>query len=109
MAQPSPDQSFAESWARVTGGGKSVFIDTAGKVVLRPDCLYAGSFSEGLAPACRNDREYENGWGYIDKTGKFVIPPRFHHKLRAVPERAGLGLLRMQRLAIASAPQFSAI
>ena len=91
MAQPSPDQSFAEGWARVIEGGKSVFIDTPGKVVLRPDCQYAESFSEGLAPACRNDREYENGWGYIDRTGKFVIPPQFHHSLG--PFRNGLALV----------------
>jgi hypothetical protein len=91
IAQPSPDQSFAEGWARVIEGGRSVFIDRTGKVVLRPDCLYAESFSEGLAPACRNDREYENGWGYIGKTGKFVIPPQFHHSLG--PFRNGLALV----------------
>jgi hypothetical protein len=91
MAQPSPDRSFAEGWARVIEGGRSVFLDTTGKVVLRPDCQYAESFSEGLAPACKNNHEYENGWGYIDKTGKFVIPPQFHHNLG--PFRNGLALV----------------
>ena len=88
---PSTEESFAEGWAGVTEGGRTVFIDTTGKVVLRPDCQYATSFSEGLAAACKNDRDYDNGWVYIDRTGKFVIPPQFHHSLG--PFRNGLALV----------------
>jgi hypothetical protein len=88
---PGTEESFAEGWAGVTEGGRTVFIDTTGKVALRPDCQYANSFSEGLAAACKNDRGYENGWGYIDRTGKFVIPPQFHHSLG--PFRNGLTLV----------------
>ena len=33
----------------------------------------AGDFSEGLAPVTVNGRN----WGYIDKTGEFVIQPKF--------------------------------
>lgn len=86
-------ESFADGWAATAQGGQAVFIDTAGKVVLRTGYQYAESFSEGLAPACKNDREYENGWGYIDRTGKFAIPPQFHHDSLG-PFRNGLALVR---------------
>jgi len=89
---PGTESTFSEGWASVTIGGRDVFIDTTGKVVMRPDCCqYAHSFSEGLAAACKGDHEYENGWGYIDKTGKFVIPPQFHSSLG--PFRNGLALV----------------
>lgn len=94
IARPLPgtESTFSEGWASVTIGGRDVFINTTGKVVLRPDCCqYANSFSEGLAAACKGDHEYENGWGYIDKTGKFVIPPQFHNNLG--PFRNGLALV----------------
>lgn len=48
-------------------------------------------FSEGLAPACKDDCVAENGWGYIDKTGKFAIPPQFQQSLE--PFRNGLALV----------------
>jgi WG containing repeat len=35
------------------------------------------SFSEGLAPAAIRTPENRMFWGYIDKTGKWVIQPRF--------------------------------
>jgi hypothetical protein len=89
---PGTESTFSEGWAAVTVGGRTVFIDTSGKVVLRPDCCkYAKAFSEGLAPACKDDSQYENGWGYMDKTGKFVIPPQFHNSLG--PFRNGLALV----------------
>ena len=68
-----------------------MFIDTTGRVVLRPDCQAARAFSEGLAPACKGDCDDENGWGYIDKTGRFVIQAQFHHSLG--PFRSGLALV----------------
>lgn len=40
-------------------------------------------FSEGLAPVCITDQspEHKRWWGYIDKTGKIVIEPKFHSAL----------------------------
>jgi hypothetical protein len=48
------------------------FIDTKGKVVIKPQYGYHCLFNEGLACA-----EEDGKWGFIDKTGKFVIEPQF--------------------------------
>jgi len=56
------------------------FIDKFGKMVIGFDRLPAeavvGSFSEGLAPICFLGKE-ANQCGFIDETGKIVIPARF--------------------------------
>jgi len=57
----------------------------------------AEPFSDGLAAVCvgkcigfNNTKDWEGKWGFIDKTGKFVITPqfdstyRFEHGLSAV-------------------------
>src|SRR2546428_10768179 len=52
-------------------------------------------FSEGLAAACQKPEEAATGtdlWGYIDKTGAWILPPRyknvspFHDGLAAVQQ-----------------------
>ncbi|MEZ6136650.1 MAG: WG repeat-containing protein [Pirellulaceae bacterium] len=48
------------------------FVDATGQVVIEPQFLAVGKFSEGLACAT-NDKLF----GYIDPTGEFVIPPSF--------------------------------
>lgn len=60
------------------------FIDKTGKLVIGLDRLPAeaevGSFSEGFAPICFWDKPpsiYSMHCGYIDETGRIVIPPRF--------------------------------
>ena len=60
------------------------FIDKTGKLVIGFDRLPAeaevGSFSEGFAPICFWDKPpsiYSMHCGYIDETGRIVIPPRF--------------------------------
>ena len=70
----------------------TAFIDRTGRRVIHfpyrsgePDIRYAGHFSEGLAAVGRT-RDYqdtdrvlkqETKWGYVDKTGKVVIPIQF--------------------------------
>lgn len=87
--------------------GKWGYIDSTGKIVIRPQFVWAEEFSEGLA-AIENENgkhgyidetgalvieaKFENWtnfweglaavsidfeWGYIDKTGKWAIPPQF--------------------------------
>jgi hypothetical protein len=51
--------------------GKWGYIDTTGKVVIKPQFYWAEEFSEGLA-AFEND---DGLYGYIDETGKVVIEP----------------------------------
>jgi hypothetical protein len=51
-----------------------VYVDTKGKKVIDNGLDRGWDFSEGLAVAMRKGEEK---WGYIDKTGEFVISPRF--------------------------------
>ena len=70
---------------KVTNEDKKVgFIDKTGKLVIGFDRLPAGakvgSFSEGFAAICFFDKPpsiYSMHCGYIDETGRIVIPPRF--------------------------------
>ena len=63
---------FSEGLAAVTIGGKSGYIDVSGNFVIP----FGGSkFSEGLAAAQARDSKLV---GYINKTGEFVISPRFY-------------------------------
>ncbi len=54
-------------------GGEWAYIDSTGKIILdfRP-FDFAGDFYDGLAPAAVNGK-----YGYIDKSGAFVIKPRY--------------------------------
>ena len=49
---------------------KSGYINTDGKVILDGFWNDIGQFSEGLAPV----QYHENKWGYINRSGRFVIP-----------------------------------
>lgn len=58
---------------RSSGSGSGGLIDRSGRMVIPERELgLVGSFSEGLATAGRPWKQ-----GYIDKTGEFVITPRF--------------------------------
>ncbi len=50
------------------------YMDRSGKVLFRADGLGL-AFSEGLAPA---SSRRSADWGFLDRTGKFVIEPRFY-------------------------------
>jgi len=54
--------------------GKIGFIDSTGKVVIKPIFRSAGEFSEGLAGVRINGT-----YGYIDVTGNFVIQAQFDY------------------------------
>jgi WG repeat protein len=60
-------------------GGRLVYIDKSGKTIIELDegIDQARRFSDGLAPVevLKNDNYLY--WGYIDRTGKFVIEPQF--------------------------------
>jgi hypothetical protein len=71
-------------------GGKWGFIDTTGKLVIEaqpPLDFVGGGFYEGLSKVSTYSEG--RGWlyGYIDKSGKVVIKPRFTY---AYPFREGL-------------------
>ena len=86
---------FSEGLAVVvTKEGRKQYIDKTGAVVLDPGYEELGPFSEGLAPACKSDCGPSTSsahWGYIDRTGKFQIEPRFS----GMPGRFRNGLARV--------------
>jgi len=53
--------------------GKWGYIDFTGKIVIKPQFLWAEEFSEGLAVFENEDGKH----GYIDETGRVVIEPKF--------------------------------
>ena len=55
-------------------GGLVGFVNARGEVVIEPQFLAAGEFSDGLACVCK-----ERLFGYIDESGEFVIPPTFQY------------------------------
>lgn len=60
-------------------GGRLVYIDKSGKTIIELDeeIDQARPFSEGLAPVGVIKSDKRLYWGYIDRTGKFVIEPQF--------------------------------
>jgi hypothetical protein len=77
-------QSSRQLYKVTNKDNKVGFIDKTGKLVIDFDRLPAkteiGNFSEGFASICFWDKPpsiYSLHCGYIDETGKVVIPPRF--------------------------------
>lgn len=80
-----------DSLARVRVNGRYGFIDRTGRIVIKPQYEETGQFSQGLAwvrvtietpsdpheSAPRPARRKVDRYGYIDRTGKVVIPVRF--------------------------------
>ena len=68
---------FSEGLAAVqidSTGDQEGYIDKSGKLVITgAEFSVARAFSEGLAAVQGKNEKY----GFIDKTGKFVIPPQF--------------------------------
>lgn len=53
--------------------GKWGYIDSTGRIVVKPQFAWAEEFSEGLAAFENEDGKH----GYIDETGRIVIDPKF--------------------------------
>lgn len=71
-------EHFSEGWASVWVDNGNSFIDTAGKRVLRlAPGMQASWFYEGLAPTMAPGPKVI--MGYIDRKGKWAIPPKFDH------------------------------
>ncbi|HYX30966.1 MAG TPA: WG repeat-containing protein [Pyrinomonadaceae bacterium] len=96
--------SFSEGLVPVGIKGKTGFMDRTGKIVIAAQFEDAEDFREGLAPVkVRSDettwcpreasgsrKGFTMKWGYIDKTGKVVIPPQFES---AAPFSEGLAAI----------------
>jgi hypothetical protein len=73
---------FSEGLATVNIGGDSAVIDQQGQVVIkaRPGFCRFGYFSQGRAAFHTSPHRSKEGkmeMGFMDKTGKVVIPPQF--------------------------------
>lgn len=97
--------SFSEGLVPVEMRGKTGYMDRSGKIVIQPQFEDAEDFRGGLAPVkihgdettwCPRDQSgsrkgFTNKWGYIDKTGKIVIPAQYES---AEPFSEGLGAIQ---------------
>lgn len=68
------EQYKKQTLFRIYENNKFGYIDTTGKVIIKPKFHNAGDFSEGLA-AVREDGLY----GYINEQGEYVIQPEFEY------------------------------
>ncbi|HYL98798.1 MAG TPA: WG repeat-containing protein, partial [Blastocatellia bacterium] len=89
-ADSGTTHEFSEGLAAVESNGFVGFIDRTGAMVIEPQFLSAGDFSDGLAPVRFARSLGTTGWGYIDRSGKTVIPPQF---AEAEPFSDGLALI----------------
>lgn len=73
------NDGFSEGLARIELNGESFFIDKTGKpkLKLKNDSLTYFSFSDGMAQAFVAGSNSDNRNGFIDTTGKLVIPLSF--------------------------------
>jgi hypothetical protein len=78
--------SFSNKLAAVRVSDRWGFIDANGVVVISPQFISAGKFGNGLAPARRSSNEF----GFINKSGEFVIPEIFTEVQPFTEERAAV-------------------
>lgn len=98
LSQCGPDIEFHEGLARfsisVNGEEKFGFVDTTGRILVEPQFSVAGHFSEGLAWVGNEVRRrasplnsagltfaVDGRYGFVDRTGRIVIPMRFNQRL----------------------------
>ncbi len=99
--------SFHEGLAAVQIKDKWGFMDKRGRLVIPPQFIEAGDFSEGLAAVelpIDQDREtpckiddtssytVAKKFGYINRTGKLVIPPQWEYASPFVAGRASVSV-----------------
>ena len=63
---------FPQSLFKIYEHGKIGFIDSTGRIVIKPKFAATGEFSEGLAPV-----RLKGYYGFIDTTGNYVIKPQY--------------------------------
>ena len=74
LASPSENQETNGTLYPVYMNGKYGYIDSNGKIIIKPQFDDAQDFFEGLAVV------YKNGLaGFIDQSGEFVIEPQFDY------------------------------
>ncbi len=77
---------FSEGLIRIQENGRWGFVDTNGKVIIKPRYNFVGHFSEGFALI-----EVDSKWGFINKEGKKIVDLKYE---RAEPFQQGLALVK---------------
>lgn len=87
------DQVFYDGLMSLTFVAQPAFLDVQGRTVLDKgfDAIY--DFSEGLALARQT---YTSPWGFIDRSGTFVIPPQFPDRPKAIVNSFSDGLAAIE-------------
>src|SRR5262245_33663275 len=69
---------FGDGLAPIVVAKRWAYIDTTGRTVFTiPFASWAHPFSEGLAGVAIDSDDDRQKWGFIDRTGKWVIKPKF--------------------------------
>lgn len=74
---------------RKTVRDKAGYVNEAGKVVIPPRFSYAGPFEKGRA-IVNVSEDYKNEYGFIDKTGAYILEPKYHDIQLLGGERASV-------------------
>ena len=92
---------FSEGLARVRVGdepkpkrgpsGLVGFVSRSGKMVIKPQFIRAGSFSQGRAYFVERTKQGKWKYGFIDKTGFWIVDPMFD---QAMPFSDGMANVR---------------
>ena len=68
---------FHQGLAPIEVNGFIRYYDRNGVEAFRLDAWLAFDFSEGFAPASKRDEHNNPKWGFVDRTGRFVIAPQY--------------------------------
>lgn len=77
---------------RRTGDEKSGYLDTDGNIVIQPAFSYAGDFEDGKALVTAADGSGFQQYGLIDRTGRFLIQPKYSDIRRLGENRIAVGI-----------------
>ena len=88
---------FVDGLARTIRKGKIGFVDRRLREVIPPRWDWASPFDGGVAAVCEGCRPSGNGehrpveggrWGYVDRTGRIVVPATYARERLPSPEEA---------------------
>lgn len=88
---------FSEGLAAVKTTRGYTFIDASNRQVIPTWYVRVGTFSEGLAAVARavgKPEEYKFQWGFIDRSGKMVLPWKYT-SIQAPEFKQGLALVQI--------------
>lgn len=68
---------FHEGLCRVRVGGKYGYIDKTGTMAIAPQFSSAYDFEYGVALVSTTEDDNNKRWGFIDKTGKVIVPLKY--------------------------------